>query len=386
MPSSPVQPFRLEVPQAQLDDLAERLACTRWPDELPGAGWEYGVPLDYLKGLAEYWRTAYDWRQHEAQLNQIPQFTTTIDGQRIHFLHVRSAEPGAMPLLLVHGWPGSIVEFLDLIGPLTDPRAHRADPADAFHLVIPSLPGFGFSGPTREAGWTTRRIAEAFAELMSRLGYQRYGAQGGDWGAMLSPELGRIDPQHVIGVHANAATMGFIPFGPVDPTELASFTDAEKARLERLHTSTAGPGNGYFEIQASRPQTLAYGLTDSPAGQLAWIVEKFKEWTYGPGQPEDAVDRDRILTNVMLYWLTGTAGSSARLYYDNVHAGSWDQRPGTTPTGVAVFPEDYAIRRYAERGNNIVHWSEFDRGGHFAAMEVPELLTADIRKFFRSLR
>ncbi len=386
MPSSPVQPFRLEVPQAQLDDLAGRLARTRWPDELPGAGWDRGVPLDYIKGLAEYWRTAYDWRQHEARLNQIPQFTTTIDGQRIHFLQVRSAEPGAIPLMLIHGWPGSIVEFLDLIGPLTDPRGHGADPGDAFHLVIPSLPGFGFSGPTRDTGWTTRRIAEAFAELMSRLGYQRYGAQGGDWGAMLSPELGRIDSQHVIGVHVNAATMGFIPFGPVDPAELASFTDAEKARLERLHTSTAGPGNGYFEIQANRPQTLAYGLTDSPAGQLAWIVEKFKEWTHGTGQPGDAVDRDRILTNVMLYWLTGTAGSSARLYYENVHAGSWDQRPGTTPTGVAVFAEDYAIRRYGKRGNNIVHWSEFDRGGHFAAMEVPELLTADIRQFFRSLR
>jgi epoxide hydrolase len=388
MPSSPVQPFRLEVPQAQLDDLAGRLAGTRWPDELPGAGWDRGVPLDYIKGLAEYWRTAYDWRAHEARLNQIPQFTTMIDGHRIHFLQVRSAEPDAIPLLLIHGWPGSIVEFLDVIGPLTDPRGHGADPADAFHLVIPSIPGYGFSGPTRDTGWTTRRIAEALAELMSRLGYQRYGAQGGDWGAMLSPELGRIDSQHVIGVHVNAATMGFVPFGPVDPGDLASFTDAEKARLERLHTSTAGPGNGYFEIQANRPQTLAYALTDSPAGQLAWIVERFKEWTHGPGQPEDAVDRDRILTNVMLYWLTGTAGSSARLYYENVHAssGSWGQQPGTTPTGVAVFAEDYAIRRYAERGNSIVHWSEFDRGGHFAAMEVPELLTADVRQFFRSLR
>jgi pimeloyl-ACP methyl ester carboxylesterase len=381
-----IRPFRIEIPQADLEDLHDRLAQTRWPDELPGVGWDRGVPLDYIKELAEYWRTVYDWREHETRLNEIPQFTTTIDGQGIHFLHVRSPESDAMALMLIHGWPGSIVEFLDVIGSLTDPRAHGADPADAFHLVIPSIPGYGFSGPTRDTGWTTRRIAEAFAELMSRLGYERYGAQGGDWGAMLSPELGRIDPDHVIGVHVNAATMGFIPFGPVDPGELASFTDAEKGRLEGLRTTTAGPGNGYFELQANRPQTLAYGLTDSPVAQLAWIVEKFKEWTHGSGQPEDAVDRDRILTNVMLYWLTGTANSSARLYYENMHAGSWGQQPGTTPTGVAVFAEDYAIRRYGERGNNIVHWSEFERGGHFAAMEAPELLAADIREFFRRLR
>jgi pimeloyl-ACP methyl ester carboxylesterase len=381
-----IRPLRIEIPEADLEDLRDRLARTRWPDELPGVGWDRGVPLGYIKELAEHWRTAYDWREHEARLNEIPQFTTTIDGQGIHFLHVRSSEPDAMPLMLIHGWPGSIVEFLDVIGPLTDPRAHGADPADAFHLVIPSIPGYGFSGPTRDTGWTTRRIAEAFAELMGRLGYERYGAQGGDWGAMLAPELGRIDSERVIGVHVNAATMGFIPFGPVDPDELATFTDAEKARLERLKASTAGPGNGYFDVQANRPQTLAYGLTDSPVGQLAWIVEKFKEWTHGSGQPEDAIDRDRILTNVMLYWLTGTANSSARLYYENVHAGSWGRQPGTTPTGVAVFAEDYAIRRYGERGNNIVHWSEFDRGGHFAAMEAPDLLTEDVREFFRSLR
>ena len=233
---------------------------------------------------------------------------------------------------------------------------------------------------------TTGRVARAWAELMARLGYARYGAQGGDWGAFISPELGRIDPDHVVGVHLNAATMGFIPFGPVDPDELATFTDAEKARLERLGRSTAGPGNGYFEIQATRPQTLAYGLTDSPVGQLAWIVEKFKEWAHSADVPEDAVDRDQLLTNVMLYWLTGTASSSARLYYENMHAGFIGRQPGTTPTGVAVFAEDYAIRRYGERGNNIVHWSEFDRGGHFAAMEAPDLLVGDVRTFFRRFR
>jgi pimeloyl-ACP methyl ester carboxylesterase len=381
-----IRPFRIDVPQADLDDLRDRLHRTRWPDELAGGDWTRGVPRGYLKELAGYWADGYDWRKQEARLNGLPQFTTTIDGANVHFLHVRSPQPDALPLLLTHGWPGSVVEFLNVIGPLTDPRAHGGDPADAFHLVVPSIPGYGFSGPTREAGWTTSRVTRAWTELMARLGYARYGAQGGDWGAFIAPELGRIDPDHVVGVHVNAATFGFIPFGPVDPEELATFTDAENARLERLNTSTAGPGNGYFEVQATRPQTLAYALTDSPVGQLAWIVERFKEWTHGADVPEDAVDRDQLLTNVMLYWLTGTANSSARLYYENMHAGSWGQQPGTTPTGVAVFAEDYAIRRYGERGNNIVHWSEFDRGGHFAAMEAPDLLVGDMRIFFRGVR
>jgi pimeloyl-ACP methyl ester carboxylesterase len=381
-----IRPFRIDVPQADLDDLRDRLRRTRWPDELPGVGWSRGVPLAYLKELAGYWADGYDWRKQEARLNEHPQFTTTIDGANVHFLHVRSREPHALPLLLTHGWPGSIVEFLNAIGPLTDPRAHGGDPADAFHLVIPSIPGYGLSGPTREPGWTTGRVARAWAELMARLDYQRYGAQGGDWGAFVSPELGRVDPDHVVGVHVNAATLGFIPLGPVDPEELASFTDAEKQRLERLNSSTAGPGNGYFEVQAHRPQTLAYALTDSPVGQLAWTVERFKEWTHDADVPEDAVDRDQLLTNVMLYWLTGTASSSGRMYYENMHAGFSPQPPATTPTGVAVFAEDHAIRRYGERGNNIVHWTEFDRGGHFAAMEVPDLLVGDVRSFFRGLR
>ena len=381
-----IRPFRIDIPQADLDDLRDRLARTRWPDELPGVGWTRGVPLGYLKELAWYWADGYDWPKQEARLNEFPQFTTTIDGQNIHFLHVRSPEPDALPLIMTHGWPGSIVEFLNVIGPLTDPAAHRGDPADAFHLVIPSLPGYGLSGPTHQIGWTTDRVAKAWAELMARLGYQRYGAQGGDWGAFVTPQLGRVDPGHVVGVHVNAATFGFIPFGPVDPEELATFTDAERARLERLNTSTAGPGNGYFEVQANRPQTLAYALTDSPVGQLAWIVERFKEWTHAAEVPENAVDRDQLLTNVMLYWLTGTARSSADLYHENAHAGFSPQRPGTTPTGVAVFAEDYAIRRYAERTNHIVHWTEFDRGGHFAAMEAPDLLVGDVRSFFRGLR
>lgn len=386
MDTTAIRPFRINVSEDDLEDLRWRLARTRWPDELPEVGWRYGVPVGYLKELAEYWRTSYDWRKYEAELNVFAQFTTQIDGANVHFLHVRSTEPGALPLIVTHGWPGSIVEFLNIIGPLTDPRAHGGDPADAFHLVIPSIPGYGFSGPTHDVGWTTARVAKAWAELMSRLGYERYGAQGGDWGAFVSPELGRIDPDHVVGVHVNAATVGFIPFGPVDPNELATFTDAEKARLGRLEKFMADM-NGYFQIQATRPQTLAYGLSDSPAGQLAWIVEKFKEWTDSSAElPEDAVGRDHLLTNVMLYWLTGTAASSARLYYENMHSPSWDQGPSRTPTGVAVFAEDVAIRRYGEGGNNIVHWSDFERGGHFAAMEVPDLLIGDVREFFRGLR
>ncbi|RFS82657.1 epoxide hydrolase [Actinomadura spongiicola] len=385
--SSEIRPFRIDVPEADLRDLRDRLARTRWGAALPGAAWERGVPGDYLRELAEYWRTTYDWRAQEAELNRYPQFTTEIDGQNIHFIHVRSAEPDALPLLLNHGWPGSIVEFLDMIGPLTDPRAHGGDPADAFHVVIPSMPGFGFSGPTGEPGWNTDRVARAFAELMSRLGYDRYGTQGGDMGAFVAPELGRIDAEHVVGVHVNAATFGFIPFGDVSDEDKAGLDDRELARLDRL-ANWHQDGSAYFQIQATRPQTLAYGLTDSPVGQLAWIVEKFKEWTFPSADlPETAIDRDRMLTDVMLYWLTDTIGSAANMYYENLHGGgSWNTEPPTTPTGVACFAEDVAIRRYAEQANKIVHWSDFDEGGHFAAMERPELLTGDVRAFFRSLR
>src|SRR3954466_2924769 len=229
-----IRPFRIDVPQAELDDLEDRLSRTRFPDELPGVGWSRGVPLGYLEGLAEYWRRGYDWREHEAKLNELPQFATTIDGQNIHFLHVRSPESDALPLVVIHGWPGSVVEFLDIIGPLTDPRAHGGDPADAFHLVIPSIPGFGFSGPTREAGWTEGRIAATFAELMQRLGYDRYGAQGGDLGAVVSPDLGRVAPDRVVGVHVNAATVGFMPFPPLGDDEMEQLTDSERARVERI--------------------------------------------------------------------------------------------------------------------------------------------------------
>jgi microsomal epoxide hydrolase len=375
-----IHPFRIEVPEADLDDLRARLTRTRWPDQLNGVGWDYGIPLDYVRELADYWRTGYDWRAHERELNAFPQFTTTIQGQRVHFLHVRSAEPGAVPLIMTHGWPGSVVEFTKVIGPLTDPRAHGGDPADAFHLVVPSIPGYGFSGPTREPGWNVARIALAWDELMTRLGYERYGAQGGDWGSAISRELGVSVPGHVIGVHLNM----LIPSGSPDDPDL---TEVEKGRLDRSRQFRA-TGMGYGAIQSTRPQTLAYALTDSPAGQLAWIADKFREWTDGD-LPEDAVDRDQMLTNISVYWLTGTAGSSARLYLEAARAGTWGPPPqSTVPTGVAVFPYEIAppIRRFAEQSNNIVHWTEFDRGGHFAAMEEPDLLVTDVRDFFRQLR
>jgi pimeloyl-ACP methyl ester carboxylesterase len=380
-----IRPFRIEVPQAALDDLADRLARTRWPAEPEGIGWSRGVPVGYLGELAEYWRTAYDWREHEARLNQLPQFTTTIDGQNIHFLHVRSPEPAATPLLLLHGWPGSVVEFLELIGPLTDPRAHGGDPADAFHVVVPSIPGHGFSGPLAGTGWNHGRMAGAYVELMARLGYDRYGVQGGDIGAFEAPLVGRLAPDRVIGVHVNA----LVTFPSGDPAELADLTEAEQQRLARMR-NFQDDMMGYSHIQGTRPQTIAYALTDSPAGQLAWIVEKFKEWTDPAAElPEDAVDRDHLLTNVSIYWFTATAGSAANLYYETYHDPSMfaPRERGTTPTGVAVsLTQDVAVRKLAERDHNVVHWSEFDRGGHFAAMEAPEFLVGDVRAFFRTLR
>jgi len=376
-----IRPFTVDVPQADLDDLRDRLARTRWGADLPGVGWSRGVPVSYLKELAGYWRDGYDWRAHERKLNAFPQFVTEIDGQDIHFLHVRSPEPDALPLILIHGWPGSIVEFLNVIGPLTDPRAHGADPAHAFHLVIPSIPGTAFSGPTREAGWDTGRITRAFAELMDRLGYDHYGAQGGDTGAVVGPGLGRLNPDKVVGVHAN----GLYAFGA--PDEGTELTEAEKARLEQFAYMRTEQG-GYVAMQTTRPQTLAHGLHDSPVAQLAWIVEKFKEWTDPAAElPEDAVDRDLLLTNVMLYWLTGTGGSSANCYYETAHAGAWGaSERSPVPTGVAVFPLDLSIRGALDREHTIIHWSEFGRGGHFAAMEAPDLLVDDVRAFFGKLR
>jgi pimeloyl-ACP methyl ester carboxylesterase len=375
-------PFHLDVPQPALDDLVDRLARTRWPDELPGVGWSYGVRMDHLAELVEYWRTGYDWRVHEARLNAVPQFTTTIDGQDVHFLHARSPEPDATPLVITHGWPSTVYDFLDVLAPLTDPRANGGDPADAFHVVAPSLPGFAFSGPTRETGWGTGRIARAWAELMARLGYQRYGAQGGDFGSVVSTELGRIAPEHLIGVHVNALVTASTP---VDDAELKGLSATEREQAE-LNQADWYAHSGYATQMSTRPQTLAYALNDSPAGQLAWNLEWFVDWD--PTRSEQTpIDRDTILTDVTIFWLTGTAGSAARLYLE---AGSeaWGSRPAPSPvpTAVANFPGDGAIRGLAELSNTVTRWTSYDRGGHFASLQAPDLLVSDIREFFRPLR
>ena len=378
-----IRPFRISIPQADLDDLRDRLARTRWTADLPGTGWERGVPTAYLRDLAAYWEKEYDWRAHEAALNAYPQFVTVIDGGQVHFLHVRSPQPDATPLLLLHGWPGSVVEFLDLIGPLTDPAAHGGDPAQAFHLVIPSLPGYGFSGPLTETGWTDARAAAALAELMDRLGYQRYGVQGGDVGAFIGPLIGRAAPDRVIGVHVNA----LVTFPTGDPADMAALTEAEQGRLATMSEWQQRSG-AYMQIQGTRPQTIGHALNDSPAGLLAWITEKFQEWTDpAAALPEDAVDRDRILTDVSIYWFTGTAGSAAHTYYERFNdPAMWAPKVRSdVPTGVAVFTTDMSIRPFASKLNNVVHWSEFSRGGHFAALEAPDLLTGDVRAFFAGL-
>ncbi|MBE7551188.1 MAG: alpha/beta fold hydrolase [Anaerolineales bacterium] len=391
-----IQPFTIQLPQADLNDLQERLARTRWPDELPGLGWSRGVPLAYLKELAEYWRTGYDWRKWEAKLNEIPQFTTNIDGQNIHFLHIRSPEPDALPLIITHGWPSSPVEFLKIIGPLTDPRTHGGDPSDAFHVVIPSLPGYGFSTPVRETGWGNLfRVAQAWAELMRRLGYERYAAQGTDVGAGVVGLLAMVDAERVAGIHLTG-TAAAMPFGPA--VELEGLSEADRARGERFNTFQTD-GIGYLHMQATRPQTLAYSLNDSPVGQLAWIVEKFQEWTDPAARlPEDAVDRDQMLTNVSIFWFSGAGASSAHATYEGMQAyremvarqsagasADGGQQSGP-PTGIAVFAADTTIRSLLDPGHTMEHWSEFNRGGHFPAMEVPNLLVGDVRKFFHTLR
>lgn len=388
MSAESIHPFRLDVVQSELDDLYRRLAGMRWPDDAPDPGWTYGVPRDYLRELVSYWLDGYDWRHAEADLNAWPQYTTTIDGTRVHFVHLCSPEPEATPLIMTHGWPGSIVEFGAVAGPLTDPRSHGGDPADAFHLVLPSIPGFTLSGPTHETGWDHIRVAHAWTELMRRLGYDRYGAQGGDWGGAISRELGRIDADHVLGVHLNLLPGSGATQPPTD-AELAALDPRERQRTLASWARAQhwdDERSGYALLQATRPQTLAYALTDSPTGQLAWIAEKFAEWT----DPDSSIDRDHLLTNVMLYWLTRTAGSAARLYYERAHAPyrGLAPEPSTTPTALAVFAHEnfIALRHLAERYDNIARWTEYEHGGHFAALEQPDALVDDIRAFFRDLR
>ncbi|MEU8607252.1 epoxide hydrolase [Actinoplanes sp. NPDC048791] len=364
-----IEPFRIAIPDADLDELHRRLTAARWPAELPGTGWTRGIPPGHLRELADHWRTGFDWRAQEARLNAFPQFTTEIDGQRIHFLHVRSDRAGATPLLITHGYPSSVAEFLDLIGPL----------AEDFHLVIPSLPGYAFSTPLAGTGWTMARTARAWAELMRRLGYPRYGVHGGDVGAGISGLLAGLDGEHVLGLHVvtdpwtAAATATFIPgmaerLDPDDPVD-----QLIKDRMDAFRTD----GSGYLSIMNSRPQTIGYGLTDSPVLQLAWIAEKFEEWTDLP------IDRDQLLTTVSLYWFTGSGVSAAHTLYDQAHSSDWGSPPGV-PQGFAVFGSDETVRKLIPAPAS-ARWTEHGRGRHFPAMEAPAELAADLRAFFGPL-
>ncbi|WP_067687134.1 epoxide hydrolase family protein [Nocardia jejuensis] len=372
--------FRIDIPQSDLEDLNNRLAATRWPEELPDVRWTYGIPTGYVRELCEYWRTSYDWRAHEAARNRFPQFVTEIDGQRLHFVHVRSPEPDAAALVLVHGWP--FEDFTEVIGPLTDPRAHGGDPGDAFHLVIPTLPGFGFSGPTHRPGdASTERSAELIAKLMAALGYSRYGAQGGDAGSFVAPNLGRIDAEHVVGVHLNDPIT--IPAWDDDGSD---YDTADQEKLAGLRDWSSRDTSGYAGIHSTRPQTLAPAVSDSPAGLLAWVLDVVNTYK-DPAQdtPDAAIDRDALLTELSVLWFTNTIGSSMRLYKESRQWGA-DLPNSGVPTAVAICPGNNTIRGIAEKQNTVVRWSEFDRGGHFIAMETPDLLTADLRAFFRTLR
>jgi pimeloyl-ACP methyl ester carboxylesterase len=378
-----VKPFQIRVEDTVLQDLQERLARTRFPDQIEGSGWDYGVDVGYLRGLVEHWRTRYDWREWETKLNAFDQFTTTIDGLDVHFIHQRSREKNALPLLIVHGWPGSFVEFYKVIGPLTDPVAHGGKAEDAFHVIVPSLPGFGFSDKPREPGWSVSRMAGVMAKLMARLGYPRYGVQGGDWGAGVARWLGTYDSEHVVGIHLN-----FFPGGPPagvkDPYEGVS-----RAEIDRMNqrTKELERHRAYSAIQGTRPQTLGQALNDSPAGLAAWVIDKFWAWSDHGGHLDKSFTKDELLTNVMVYWVTQTPASAARIYFERqVHTG--DRKAGKVPVGCALFPKEINVppRKWVEAQLNVVHWTEMPRGGHFAALEQPELLVKDVRLFFQKLR
>jgi pimeloyl-ACP methyl ester carboxylesterase len=379
--------FRAHFPQEGLDDLRRRLAETRLPDEVGDGDWSRGVPVGYLRDLIDHWQHGFDWRAVEDRLNARPQLLAEIDGTLVHVIHVRSPEPGAVPLLITHGWPGSVLEFLDVIGPLTDPRAHGGDPARAFHVVLPSIPGFGLSSPLGEPGCDVGRVAGLWIELMARLGYDRYLLQGGDLGSFITLAAAAMDPEHVLGAHLN-----FLVTPPSGPEDLDGLSEADLARLGRL-SEFFESGSAYMRVQATRPQTIAYSLTDSPAGQLAWVVEKYREWSDCAERPEEVIDRDDILANVTLTWLTATAGSAANFYYEIA-----DQMPGApgagapppplVPVAVSVYPGDPAppVRALAERViPKIVQWREHERGGHFPSLEQPELYVQDLRDFAAGL-
>ncbi|MCW2749438.1 MAG: Epoxide hydrolase domain protein [Aeromicrobium sp.] len=373
--SSDIRPFVVDIPQADLDDLDNRLARTRYPAVAPGDDWTYGVPNHYLRETVEHWRDGYDWRAQEARMNQFPHFLTEIDDQTIHFIHVPSVEANATALLLLHTYPGSFVDFLDMIGPLTDPVAHGGRAEDAFSVVIPSMPGFAFSTPVTDGGWTMARVARTYDALMRRLGYQTYGAHGSDGGAMISRELGLLQPEGFLGAHV----LQLFSFPSGDPAEFEKLEPKDYAALE--HMKWFQSVGGYNAINASRPQTVAAGISDSPVGQLAWN-ELFMSF----GNGTSLVTRDQILTEVSLEWFTNTSATVGRYHYEEAHAEA-EPAINHAPTGVAVFSDDFkSIRTFAERDNsNIVHWTEYETGGHFASLERPDVVSADIREFFAGL-
>lgn len=396
--SEAIRPFHVKVPQKALADLRQRIAATRWPERETVPDSSQGVQLEKLQALVRYWRTRYDWRKLERKLNALPQFVTTIDGVDVHFIHVRSRQPNALPVIITHGWPGSVIELIKLVAPLTDPTAHGGDSEDAFDVVIPSIPGFGFSGKPAGTGWDPDHIARAWAELMRRLGYTRYVAQGGDWGAPISSAMARQAPEGLVGIHLNlpatippevAAALGG---GPIP----ASLSQQERAVLEALRSSAKKGNLAYFTMMTARPQTVGYGMTDSPTGLAAWILVHpgFAHWTYGD-DPTRSPTRDDVLDNITLYWLTNTAASSARLYWENgargsvIVAAAQKTAEISLPVAITVFPEDvyrppetWARRAY----RNLIYFHEVDKGGHFAAWEQPELFAAELRAAFKSLR
>ncbi len=378
-----IRPFSVQVPEEILDDLDDRLRRARLPDQIPDTDWSYGTDGAYLAELLDYWRTEFDWRAQEKILNELDQFTTLIDGVDLHFIHQRSSNPDAVPLLLIHGWPGSIFEFMEIIGPLSDPALYGGNRSDAFHLVIPSLPGFGFSGKPSESGWSPERMAAAFADLMERLGYDRYGVQGGDWGGIIGRSLAGNYPDRVIGFHTN-----FVLGGPPPNTDPWTGVSEEERTLLADRTEAFSEGSAYQEIQGTKPQSLGVGLNDSPAGLAAWIIEKFHGWSDNDGHVEEAFTRDQVLANITLYWVTETITSSARIYYEFRHAQSRSPVSYVSvPTAGAIFPKEiyFTPRAWAEHGYNIVRWTIMPRGGHFASLEEPELIVNDLRAFFREL-
>ena len=378
--SDEITPFTLDISADALDDLYRRLDATRWPEPETVVDWTQGSPLTKVQALCEYWRNGYDWRRIEAQLNSLGQFRTEIDGLGFHFLHVRSPHPNAMPLVMTHGWPGSVVEFMKVIGPLTDPVAHGGSADDAFHVVAPSLPGYGFSDKPTTTGWGVERIAKAWATLMGRLGYERWVAQGGDWGSAVTTQIGIQQPEGCLGIHLN------MPLAFPGPDEMGDMTEFEQGALAGVMHYQQWD-SGYSTQQKTRPQTLGYGLVDSPAGQAAWIYEKMWAWTDNSGNPEDALTLDEMLDNIMLYWLPATGASSARLYWESF--ASFQPAVIEMPVGVSIFPKEIfrTSRRWAEKlFPNIIHWGQLDKGGHFAAWEQPEVFVDQIRTCFRALR